>query len=175
MPVSDRSHTSRVASRMSTEKAGLGAPAPRIGLQNGVSISKWVNETFPPWDEILSAHDVARLTRRRRWVLSTLTLLRCFPRKLQYHGRDIGWNRCAVESWLAERFAGDLGPRRCDSRSHGTHRLPSQNQLQYSRSSRSARIRPSCFSRETRFMQAHESASASGVLIRHSTDTADQS
>ena len=34
-----------------------------------VVLSPWVNEPLPAWEELLSAHDVARLTRRPRWVL----------------------------------------------------------------------------------------------------------
>jgi len=34
-----------------------------------IRLSKWVNELYLPWAEILTAHDVARLTRRYRWML----------------------------------------------------------------------------------------------------------
>ncbi len=66
-----------------------------------VSISRYVNEQFPNWEELLSAHDVARLTRRPRWMVLSLTLLGRFPRKQRYHGRSTGWLRCEVLSWLA--------------------------------------------------------------------------
>src|SRR5665213_2276768 len=85
---------------MSTDQSGLGTPASAITLKNNVSISKWVNETFPPWDQLLSAHDVARLTRRHRWIFSALTLVGCFPRKLRFQGRGIGWHRRDVARWL---------------------------------------------------------------------------
>ena len=67
-----------------------------------VSLSKWVNEPLPALNEILSAHEVTQLTRRRCWVLVTLSLLGKFPLQQQYRGRPIGWRRTDVESWLAE-------------------------------------------------------------------------
>jgi hypothetical protein len=36
-----------------------------IGVSRQVSISRWVHELYPDWDPILTAHDVARLIRRR--------------------------------------------------------------------------------------------------------------
>jgi len=78
----------------------------------GVSISKWVNEAYPPWDEILSAHDVARLTRCHRWVLSAMAALRRFPRKRRFHGRAVGWHRADVVRWLANHHSGPTAPRR---------------------------------------------------------------
>jgi predicted DNA-binding transcriptional regulator AlpA len=71
--------------------------------KNSLSISKWVNEMYPPWAEILSAHHVARLTRRHRWVLNALEVLGRFPRKLHFQGRPIGWHRCDVARWLDGR------------------------------------------------------------------------
>jgi hypothetical protein len=67
-----------------------------------VSLSPFVNEPFPNWEAILSAHDVARVTRRPRWVVLSLTLLGRFPRKRRYHGRGIGWLRSDVVHWLAK-------------------------------------------------------------------------
>lgn len=66
-----------------------------------VVLSPFVNERFPAWQDLLSAHDVARLTRRSRWMLLSLVLLRRFPRKYRYHGRGIGWSRAEVALWLA--------------------------------------------------------------------------
>src|SRR5258708_31633416 len=65
-----------------------------------VSLSPYVNEQFPNWEELLSAHDVARLTRRPRWMVLSLTLLGRFPRKHRYHGRDIGWLKADVIAWI---------------------------------------------------------------------------
>lgn len=84
------------------------APAQRV------SLSKWVNERFPSYQELLSSHDVARLTRRNRWVLAALTAVGRFPAKQRFHGRTIGWRRQDVERWLAERLATQHG---CESRS----------------------------------------------------------
>src|SRR6185437_14844209 len=71
------------------------------GRAQRVSLSKWVNEKFPSFQELLTAHDVARLTRRHRWALTTLTLFGRFPRRKRFHGRRIGWLRSDVLEWLA--------------------------------------------------------------------------
>jgi predicted DNA-binding transcriptional regulator AlpA len=71
-------------------------------LSQSVTLSPWVNERFPAWEELLSAHDVARLTRRPRWVIASLIWVRRFPRKRRYHGRGIGWLRSDVIHWLAK-------------------------------------------------------------------------
>jgi predicted DNA-binding transcriptional regulator AlpA len=81
-------------------------------LKTVVSISKWVNEVYPSWGEILSAHDVARLTRRHRWVLSAMAALRRFPRKRRFHGRAVGWHRGDVIRWLANHLSSHTAPRR---------------------------------------------------------------
>jgi predicted DNA-binding transcriptional regulator AlpA len=67
---------------------------------NNVAISPWVNERFPDWEQLLSARDVARLTRRPRWIVLSLALLGRFPRKRRFHGRGIGWLRSDVLHWL---------------------------------------------------------------------------
>lgn len=83
----------------------ISIPNPAAPLR--VSLSRWVNESLPSCQEILTAHDVARLTRRRRWVFETLTLFGRFPRKHRFHGRRIGWQRRDVLLWLgAETFSG---------------------------------------------------------------------
>lgn len=68
-----------------------------------VSLSKWVNEPLLPWTEILSADEVARLTRRHRWMLRLLTLLGRFPQVRRFRGRVIGWQRKDVEQWQADQ------------------------------------------------------------------------
>ena len=78
-----------------------------------VSLSPYVNEPLPNWQELLSAHDVARLTRRPRWVVLSLALLGQFPRKYHFHGRGIGWLRSDVLTWLGK----DLCPTQC----HANH------------------------------------------------------
>jgi hypothetical protein len=80
--------------------------APSGASSNNVTLSPWVNERFPPWEQLLSAHDVARLTRRPPWLLASLTLLGCFPRKCRYRGRGIGWLRADVLRWQARQLRG---------------------------------------------------------------------
>ena len=80
-------------------------PASRLAASRSsrnVALSPWVNERFPAWEELLSAHDVARLTRRPRWILASLIMLGRFPRKRRYHGRGIGWLRSDVLHWLSK-------------------------------------------------------------------------
>lgn len=84
---------------MSTEVSGSGTPV-AVTRSGQLSLSKWVNEKLPPWTELLTAHEVARLTRRHRWILSALTLLGRFPKQERFRGRAIGWNRHDVERWL---------------------------------------------------------------------------
>ena len=69
---------------------------------HNVVLSPFVNERFPAWEDLLSAHDVARLTRRPRWVLAGLVFFGHFPRKRRYRGHGIGWLRSDVLSWLAK-------------------------------------------------------------------------
>ena len=69
-----------------------------------VALSRWVNEPLPAWRDILSAHDVARLTRRPTWILCGLTLLGRFPNKCQYRGRRIGWLRSDVLAWMTREL-----------------------------------------------------------------------
>jgi len=89
---------------------GTGEPSHRSrATGETVSLSRWVNEMPVPLCELLSAHDVARLTRRRRWYLHALTLLRRFPKQQRFHDRPIGWARRDVMAWLAE----DKGSKRC--------------------------------------------------------------
>jgi predicted DNA-binding transcriptional regulator AlpA len=84
---------------MSTEVSGSGTPV-AITRSGQPSLSKWVNEKLPPWTELLTAHEVVRLTRRHRWILSALTLLGRFPKQERFRGRAIGWKRHDVERWL---------------------------------------------------------------------------
>jgi predicted DNA-binding transcriptional regulator AlpA len=77
--------------------------ARRRKQHGAVLLPEWVNEKLPALDQILSAHDVARLTRRSRWVVYALTLLGRFPRRQRFRNRAIGWTRHDVVTWLAER------------------------------------------------------------------------
>src|SRR5258708_32943712 len=72
-----------------------------LSVRQRVSISPWVNEAYPAWDRILTAHDVARLIRRPPWMLSTLAVVGQFPRKQQFRGKKIGWLRADILEWMA--------------------------------------------------------------------------
>ena len=85
---------------MSTDASGSGTPRAAAGAS--ISLSKRVNETLPPLTELLSAHDLARPTRRPRWLLAALTLLRQFPKPQRFRGRAVGWRPSDVESRLQE-------------------------------------------------------------------------
>jgi predicted DNA-binding transcriptional regulator AlpA len=109
---------------MNSEQSSPVQPAP-LAASHRVSLSPYVNERFPNWEELLSAHDVARLTRRPRWLVLSLTLLGRFPRKRRYHGRGVGWLRSDVIHWLTR----DLRTLRCNAhsealRTRGIRQLP---------------------------------------------------
>lgn len=82
-----------------------------ISVQNGietdvcgrqrVSISQWVNEPYPAWDQILTAHDVARLIRRPPWVFSTMAAVGKFPQRQRFRGKKIGWLKADILEWMA--------------------------------------------------------------------------
>ena len=86
---------------MNSDESSTVQPA-RPATSHRVSLSPYVNEQLPKWEELVSSHDVARLTRRPRWVVLSLALLGRFPRKRRYHGRSIGWLRSDVIDWLAK-------------------------------------------------------------------------
>ena len=87
---------------MSPEDSTPAQRAPLAAVSKNVTLSPWVNERFPAWEQLLSAHDVARLTRRPQWVLLGMLMLRQFPRKHRFHGRAIGWLRADVLDWMAK-------------------------------------------------------------------------
>jgi predicted DNA-binding transcriptional regulator AlpA len=74
---------------------------PAIAREAPLTISRWVNEPYPPLCELLSAHDVARLTRRPRWMLMGLGLIGQFPRRRRLRGQWVGWYRSEVLEWIA--------------------------------------------------------------------------
>lgn len=87
---------------MNSEDSPSPVGATSVALSRSVTLSPWINERCPAWEQLLSAHDVARLTRRPRWVIASLMLMRRFPRKRRYHGRGVGWLRADVIHWLAK-------------------------------------------------------------------------
>ena len=100
------------------------APAAKILL------SRRVNEHFPPLHQVLSAHDVARLTRRHRWVLYALTILGRFPKQQKVRGYAIGWHRRDLEFWLKAKRAPDSRQHRtCGRRRLGRCRGPQDRLL----------------------------------------------
>ena len=89
---------------MRGKSSGLGiSRKARSGHGNNPSLSPWINDEFPRWSDLLTTHDVARLTRRHVWLISALALIGRFPKSARFHGRDIGWNRHAVHDWMARR------------------------------------------------------------------------
>jgi len=71
-----------------------------VPVRERVSISRWVNEPYPAWDQILTAHDVARLVRRPPWMLSSMAAVGQFPRKLRFRGKKIGWLKADIFEWM---------------------------------------------------------------------------
>ena len=76
------------------------ASAPGVRSTELVRLSKWVSEPYPPWAESFTAHDLARLTRRRRWVLAALAAVGGFSPRSRFQGHAIGWHRADVERWV---------------------------------------------------------------------------
>jgi hypothetical protein len=68
-------------------------------VRREITISRWVNEPLPAWDQVLTAHDVARLLRRPPWLLCGMALLRRFPKKRRFHGLKMGWLKSDVVDW----------------------------------------------------------------------------
>lgn len=65
-----------------------------------VSLSRWVNEPLPPWTEILTAHDVARLIRRPPWLVAGMAAIGRFPKRRSFQGRKIGWLKADILDWM---------------------------------------------------------------------------
>jgi predicted DNA-binding transcriptional regulator AlpA len=108
-----------------------GASATAVGARQPVSISRWVNEPYPAWDLILTAHDVARLIRRSPWMLSGMVAIGQFPKKQRFRGKNIGWLKADILDWMARthrnRVVSAAKPhprRRCESPNQQT--LPLQ-------------------------------------------------
>jgi predicted DNA-binding transcriptional regulator AlpA len=72
-----------------------------VCLRQRVSISRWVNEPYPAWDQILTAHDVARLIRRSPWVFSSMASVGQFPQRQRLRGKKIGWLKADILEWMA--------------------------------------------------------------------------
>jgi hypothetical protein len=74
--------------------------APSSAFSNSVILSRWVNERFPAWGQLLSAHDVARLTRRPQWMVLSLVLLADFPANSASTGaKSVGYDLTCSIGW----------------------------------------------------------------------------
>ena len=116
----------------------MSANSVQDGIETGVcgrqrvSISRWVNEPYPAWDRILTAHDVAHLIRRPPWVLCSMAAVGQFPKKQRFHGKKLGWLKADILEWMARtsRFPVATPPdkatgyRRRSSDPPGQQRLP---------------------------------------------------
>lgn len=114
-----------------TIESTAGAVAGQKTRAAAVTISPWVNEPLPDIQGILCARDLARLTRRPRWVLCGLALMGKFPRKRRYRGRVVGWCRAEVLEWMTRGLAVEPesqerlnAPRRCPRRHARQQCLP---------------------------------------------------
>ena len=70
-----------------------------VCVRQRVTISRWVNEPYPAWDQILTAHDVARLIRRSPWVFSSMAAVN--RRRQRFRGKKIGWLKGDIFEWIA--------------------------------------------------------------------------
>jgi predicted DNA-binding transcriptional regulator AlpA len=86
---------------MSDQLSIADMPIATVSKPSNVVISPWVNEPHPPLHKLLSSHDVARLTRRPLWLLTSLSLIGRFPKKAKFQGRAIGWRQSEVLDWMA--------------------------------------------------------------------------
>jgi hypothetical protein len=85
---------------MPTNSTHHGPDTGGVSVRQRVSISRWVNEPYPAWDCILTAHDVARLIRRPRWMLGSLAAIGQIPCRQRFHGKHIGWLKADILEWM---------------------------------------------------------------------------
>ena len=78
-----------------------------LPVHREITISQWVNEPLPAWDQVLTAHDVARLTRRPPWLRCGMALLRRSSKKRRFRGYKIGWLRSEILDWMDSGFRVD--------------------------------------------------------------------
>ena len=106
-------------------------PVPSAIPKAVITLSPWINERFPPLEELLTAHDVARLTRRPRWLLTGLSLLGRFPRKHRYRGRSVGWLKADVVHWISHSSGTEFAPCRAYARRRRGFRNDRQQTLPF--------------------------------------------
>ena len=85
---------------MSSNKLAPVPQAATSSLSQRVVLSPWVNEPIPPCGQLVSTHELARLTRYPRWLMLGLMIFGRFPRQRRFHGRAIGWLRSEVLAWI---------------------------------------------------------------------------
>jgi predicted DNA-binding transcriptional regulator AlpA len=95
---------------MSTNSVQDGIEPGGVCVRQRVSISLWVNEPYPAWDRILTAHDAARLIRRPPWMLCTMAAVGQFPKKQRFRGRNIGWLKADILEWMARTSRSKVAP-----------------------------------------------------------------
>ena len=71
-----------------------------LEVRREITVSRWVNEPLPAWDQFLTAHDVARLTRRPPGFLCGIALPGRLPKKRRFRGHKIGWLKSDVLEWI---------------------------------------------------------------------------
>lgn len=104
---------------LSSERDRAPAPNPVV------SLSRWVNEPLPPWTEILTAHDVARLIRRPPWLVAGMAAIGRFPKKRSFQGRKIGWLKTDILDWMTR----DLHLENPQTNARSTNRSRSPNDV----------------------------------------------
>jgi predicted DNA-binding transcriptional regulator AlpA len=90
----------------------VGKPlAEQVSLAPRVTISPFLEERFPPLEQLLTARDVARLVRRPQWYFCSLAWIGQFPARRRFRGRWAGWIRSDVLQWMQKnRRAPDAHP-----------------------------------------------------------------
>jgi|SRR5271165_546364 len=119
----------------------MSANSVQDGIETGVcgrqrvSISRWVNEPYPVWDRILTAHDVAHLIRRPPWVLCSMAAVGQFPKKQRFRGKNIGWLKEDILDWMARTSRVATPPDKADGCRRRRSDPPHQQRLPLKRAS----------------------------------------
>lgn len=110
-----------------------------------VHLPRWVNEPLPNIHAILSGREIARLTRRPRWLLIGMAMLGQFPKQRTHCGKPIGWHHADVLDWLTQHMTIDSdsssAPRSCQQRRPSQARLPLEHSASCNRHRRAQRLR----------------------------------
>ena len=103
-------HLERSMTTTNSTLVGIAASNILQSAAGRVLLTRWINEPLPDIRLLLSSRDVARITRRPRWQVLSLTVLGRFPRRHYYQGRSLGWHRDDVLAWLTQGLS--LAPKR---------------------------------------------------------------